>query len=133
MSTNNKTIFEKIIAGEIPCTKVFEDADTFAFLDIKPNSIGHTLIVPKHPYRNVFELSPKVSATLMQNVVKISTAIRDGLKCDGINISMNNGSIAGQIVFHAHIHIIPRYEKIPEELQKLSHEEIAKKIIEKLE
>lgn len=105
-----KTVFEKIVAGEIPCSKIYEDNETMAFLDIYPNSKGHTLVIPKKLYKDIYELDEQISAKLMQTVVKVSKAIKKGLKCDGINVIMNNESSAGQIIFHAHIHIIPRYE-----------------------
>jgi histidine triad (HIT) family protein len=107
---SEKTIFEKIIAGEIPCTKIYEDQNIFAFLDINPSNYGHTLVVPKKPYKNIYELPDEISGELFKKVKQIATAIKKSLKTDGVNIIMNNESVAGQIVFHAHIHIIPRYK-----------------------
>lgn len=107
---NEKTIFEKIVAGEISCTKIYEDENTFAFLDISPNNYGHTLVIPKQAYKNIYEIPDTIGAHLFATVRKIAIAIKKAVEADGINIIMNNESAAGQIVFHAHIHIIPRFE-----------------------
>jgi histidine triad (HIT) family protein len=107
---NEKTIFEKVISSELPHYKVYEDEETFAFLDINPNNYGHTLVVPKKPYKNIFELPADVIAKLFQVVQKIAIAVKKAVEADGINIVMNNEPAAGQIVFHAHIHVIPRFE-----------------------
>ncbi len=106
--TNEKTIFEKIVAGEIPCAKVYEDVETFAFLDINPNSIGHTLVITKKPFRNIFDLPDSAAESLIRSVKKVAAAVKKATNCDGLNIIMNNEKAAGQIVFHAHVHIIPR-------------------------
>lgn len=107
---NEKTLFEKIVAGKIPCTKVYEDTDTFAFLDINPNALGHTLVIPKAPYKNIHELPDEVAAAVIKTVKKVSDAVSRALTTDGIKIIMNNGSASGQIIFHAHFHVIPRYD-----------------------
>ena len=107
---SEKTIFEKIVAGEIPSFKIYEDAETFAFLDISPANYGHTLVITKQPYKNIYEIPVEIAGQLFQTVKKIATAIKKATSADGINIVMNNESAAGQIVFHAHIHIIPRFE-----------------------
>jgi histidine triad (HIT) family protein len=106
-----KTIFEKIISGEIPCYKIYEDKTAFAFLDISPKSKGHTLVIPKKPFKNIYELDQKTAGDLFKTVQKISVSIKNTLKADGMNILMNNESIAGQEVFHAHIHLVPRFKK----------------------
>jgi histidine triad (HIT) family protein len=105
-----KTLFEKIIDGEIPCNKIYEDEHTFAFLDISPNVKGHTLVIPKKPYRNIYELPELEAGQLINSVKKVSIALKEILSADGINILMNNDESAGQIVFHAHIHVLPRFE-----------------------
>lgn len=107
---NEKTIFEKIINGEIPSFKVYEDEETFSFLDINPANYGHTLVIPKKPYKNIYELPEDLAGKLFQSVQKIAIAVKKAVEADGINIVMNNESSAGQIVFHAHIHIIPRFK-----------------------
>jgi histidine triad (HIT) family protein len=107
---SGKTIFEKIITDEIPHHKIHEDDDTFVFLDATPCAYGHTLVIPKKPYKNIYEIPSDVSGKLFQTVQKISVAIKKAVECDGINILMNNEPAAGQTVFHSHIHIIPRFE-----------------------
>lgn len=101
-------IFCKIIKGELPATKLYEDDKALAFLDISPVNIGHALVIPKEHFENILETPEDVIAHMMKVVKKVSHGI-EGLKCDGINITMNNKSAAGQVVFHSHIHVIPRY------------------------
>ncbi len=103
------TIFDKIIKREIPAEIVYEDADTLAFLDIAPTNPGHTLVVPKKYSRNVFDINEADWTTLMKVVRKVAHAVRDAVQAEGVNITMNNEPVAGQTVFHAHVHIIPRY------------------------
>ncbi|MFA6095048.1 MAG: HIT family protein [Candidatus Paceibacterota bacterium] len=107
-------IFCKIIAGEIPATKVYEDEGVVAFLDISANSRGHTLVVPKQHIRNILEMDDATCTDLFVKVKKIAVAIKNNLNADGLNIAMNNEKSAGQIVFHAHVHIIPRYAGVNE-------------------
>ena len=106
----NDCIFCKIVKGEIPSFKVFEDEHTFAFLDISPINIGHTLVIPKKHHADIHELPEEELHHVMDTVKKLSTAIQKATSADGINVSMNNGSAAGQIIFHSHVHIIPRFE-----------------------
>ncbi len=108
--SNTKTLFEKIVAGEIPSYKIYEDTYTFAFLDINPASHGHTLVVPKMPYADIHEIPDDVAAALIHVVKKVSSAVKAATKADAIKLIMNNGAAAGQIIFHAHMHIIPRHE-----------------------
>ena len=88
---------------------VYEDTAVFAFLDIKPNNPGHTLVVPKNHSRNIFDIDEKDLKELSARVKKISRAVKEGVSADGINIAMNNEPAAGQLVYHAHIHVIPRF------------------------
>jgi len=104
-----KTLFEKIVDGEIPCNKIYEDEHTFAFLDISPNVKGHTLVIPKKPYKNIYELPDSEAGHLLSSVKKVATTLKKSLDADGINIVMNNDALAGQVIFHAHIHILPRF------------------------
>ncbi|MES2006617.1 MAG: HIT family protein [Patescibacteria group bacterium] len=106
-----ETVFSKIIRHEIPADIVYEDNDVVAFLDIRPNQPGHTLVVPKTYARNIFDINEKEWASLTETVRKVAAAVKEAMHADGINISMNNEPAAGQIVFHAHVHIIPRFEK----------------------
>lgn len=102
-------IFLKIIRGEIPSEKVYEDEVTFAFLDIKPNNKGHVLVVPKESFRNVFDMPVETFAAMARSAQKIAVALRDTIGAEGVNITMNNEPAAGQEVFHAHMHVIPRF------------------------
>ncbi|MCK9352021.1 MAG: HIT family protein [Candidatus Paceibacterota bacterium] len=102
-------LFCKIIRGEIPSTKVYEDENSFAFLSISPNNHGHTLVIPKKHFRNMLDMDEKTASDLALAVRKISKGVFEGSKAEGLNIIMNNESSAGQAVFHAHMHIIPRF------------------------
>lgn len=102
-------LFLKIVAGEIPCDKVYEDEGTFAFLDINPTTKGHTLVVPKTYTRNLFSMTAEEFGRLMQTAHKVAHALQKATGAEGINIIMNNEAAAGQIVFHAHVHVIPRW------------------------
>lgn len=101
-------IFCKIVRGELPATKVYEDKDTLAFLDINPVNIGHVLVIPKGHHANIFEIPEKDLLDVVRTVKKVSHAVKKGLQADGINVTINNEPAAGQVVFHLHIHIIPR-------------------------
>lgn len=101
-------IFCKIIAGELPSHRVYEDEKVFAFLDIAPVNPGHTLVVPKKHYANIEEIPEEDLCALFKAVKKIGLAIKNGLGAEGYNINENNDPIAGQIVPHIHFHIIPR-------------------------
>ena len=101
-------IFCKIINKQIPSSVVYEDDDVIAFLDISQATIGHTLVVPKKHYENIFELNQ--DTTIMQVVIKVANALKDSLNVSDLNIVNNNGPLAGQTVNHFHIHLIPRYE-----------------------
>lgn len=103
-------LFCKIISGEIPSSKVYENENSVAFLDINPVNVGHTLLVPKKHSRNIFDIKEETLKNLMPTLQKISTAVKEGVKADGVNIHINNEPSAGQVVFHTHIHIIPRFE-----------------------
>lgn len=102
-------IFCKIIAGEIPSYKVYEDDDFLAFLDINPVNLGHTLLLPKAHYRNLFDLPKNLLGKIGLILQKLAKAIKDSTKADGLNVIMNNEPSAGQLVSHSHIHLIPRF------------------------
>lgn len=103
------TVFERIIKREIPAYIVYEDELVIAFLDISQVTKGHTLVVPKKVYKDVFELDDEIAGHLFKVAVKLSKGIKKAFKAEGLNIVNNNGSEAGQEVFHYHIHLIPRY------------------------
>ena len=108
MAYDNSNIFAKILRGEIPCVKVFEDEHTLAFMDVMPQAEGHVLVIPKEPAENILELSPTGAAAMMATTQKIAIAVKKGLNAPGIMLAMLNGAPAGQSVFHVHFHVIPR-------------------------
>ena len=106
-------IFAKILRGEMPAVKVFEDDHVLAFMDVFPQSEGHTLVIPKSSTaRNFLEETPENIAPLMLGVQRVAKAVRAALKPDGIQISQFNGAPAGQTVYHLHFHIIPRWDGV---------------------
>lgn len=109
MSSVENCIFCKIVNGDIPSAKVYEDEKVLAFIDISQVTKGHTLIIPKAHQENIFELEPEIGAHLFSVVPKIANAIKKQFNPLGLNIVNNNGEAAGQTVFHYHIHLIPRY------------------------
>lgn len=102
-------IFCKIVQGELPSAKVFENDHVLAFLDISQVTKGHTLVIPKVHKENIFELTPEISRHLFEAVPTIANALKAELQLKGLNILNNNGALAGQEVFHYHMHLIPRY------------------------
>ncbi len=104
-----KNIFAKILSGDIPSAKVFEDARVLSFMDAFPQSKGHTLVVPKVKACNLFDISSENLQNLIAQTQKIARAVRDALEPDGIQIMQYNGEAGGQTVFHIHFHIIPRW------------------------
>jgi histidine triad (HIT) family protein len=108
MAYDNNNIFAKILRGEIPCVKVFEDEHTLAFMDVMPQAEGHVLVIPKEPAENILELSPAGAAAMMATTQKIAIAVKNSLNAPGIMLAMLNGAPAGQSVFHVHFHVIPR-------------------------
>lgn len=103
-------IFCKIVRGEIPSYKVYEDEEVLAFLDIRPVNAGHTLVIPKTHSHSIFDISESDWLLVSRAVRKLSIAIEKGVNADGVNIAMNNREHAGQIVHHPHVHIIPRFK-----------------------
>lgn len=103
-------IFCKIANGEIPSATIYEDEDFRVFLDVGPASYGHALIVTKNHYANIFEMEEEVAGKLFVLASKVAKAMKKTLNFDGMNVVQNNGEIAGQTVFHFHLHLIPRYE-----------------------
>jgi histidine triad (HIT) family protein len=103
-----ETVFSRIIRGEIPCHKLYEDEHVLAFLDIAPLSSGHTLVIPKEPARTLDELSPEAGAAMGRALPKICRAVKEATECDAYNVLQNNEAEAHQAVFHVHFHIIPK-------------------------
>jgi histidine triad (HIT) family protein len=111
MLSMSDCIFCKIVNGEIPSAKVFENEHVLAFLDISQVTEGHTLVIPKVHKENVFELTPEIARNLFEVVPEIANAVKKAFNPAGMNLINNNGEEAGQTVFHYHMHIIPRYGK----------------------
>ncbi len=129
---DNNCIFCKIANGEIPSSTVYEDEMFRVILDLSPATKGHALVLPKQHFRNIFDIDEKTASKLFVVASKVARAMKETLKCDGMNIVQNNEEIAGQTVFHFHLHIIPRYtddgqninwtpgSSKPEELQQIA-------------
>ncbi|HDQ16926.1 MAG TPA: HIT family protein [Candidatus Vogelbacteria bacterium] len=102
-------LFCQIASGQIPADKVYEDETWLAFLDIRPVNKGHLLLIPKEHYRNIFDLSDEALDKLGRPLAKLAQAVKKASQAEGVNIIMNNEPAAGQIIFHAHWHIVPRF------------------------
>jgi histidine triad (HIT) family protein len=106
---DDQNVFAKILRGEMPCFKLYEDADTLAFMDIMPRSDGHCLVIPKQPARNIFDVDADSMAAVMRTVQKLSHAVMKAFAADGVTIQQFNESAGGQVVFHLHVHVLPRH------------------------
>jgi histidine triad (HIT) family protein len=104
------SLFSRIVSGEIPSIQIYEDDQTLAFMDINPGARGHTLVISKAEYPDLFTIPPETLTAVALTVQRVARAIRDALQPDGLNIIQNNGAAAGQVVFHYHVHVIPRWE-----------------------
>ena len=113
MSYDPSNIFGKILRGEIPAHKVYEDDSALVMMDIFPQSRGHTLVVPKAPSRNLLDADPAALAAVMPLVQKVANAVKWATNADGIRLAQFNEAPAGQTVFHLHFHVIPVYEGTP--------------------
>ena len=101
-------VFCKIVSGAIPAVKIYEDDETLAFLDIQPVNPGHALVIPKDHFENIYDIPAEAWLRVALAAQKVALAVKNGMSADGINLGMNNESAAGQLVPHAHIHVIPR-------------------------
>jgi histidine triad (HIT) family protein len=108
MAYDSSNVFAKILRGEIPCVKLYEDDKTLAFMDVMPQTEGHALVIPKEKAENILDLSPEGAMALMATTQKITKAVKKSLNAPGIMLAMLNGAPAGQSVFHIHFHVIPR-------------------------
>jgi histidine triad (HIT) family protein len=106
-------IFAKIIRGEMPCTKVYEDDVALAFMDIMPRTDGHVLVIPKSAARNILDIAPSDLAALMPVVQKIAKAAKRGMNADGVTLQQFSEPAGGQVVFHIHFHVLPRRDGVP--------------------
>lgn len=112
MTYDENNVFARILRGELPCHKVYEDDETFAFLDIMPRADGHTLVIPKAPSVSIFDTPPDTLCILLRSVQKLAPAVRDAMAAEGILIQQFNEAAAGQMVFHIHFHIVPRWSDV---------------------
>lgn len=106
-------VFAKILRGEMPAHKLYEDDETFAFMDIMPRGDGHCLVIPRKPARNIFDVDPDSLAAVYRTVQKLTRAAVKAFGADGATIQQFNETAGGQIVFHLHVHVIPRFEGVP--------------------
>jgi histidine triad (HIT) family protein len=112
MSYDSNNVFAKILRGELPASKVYEDADTLAFMDVMPRCEGHTLVVPKTPARNILDASPAQLAACVKTVQKVSAAVMKAFDAAGITVMQYNEPASGQVVFHLHFHVLPRWDGV---------------------
>ena len=109
---DNDNIFAKILRKELPAFKVYEDDKTFAFLDIMPRCPGHSLVIPKAPARNVFDITPDDFAAVARTTHKLSAALKKAFAADGVTLQQANERAGGQVVFHLHMHVMPRHDGV---------------------
>jgi histidine triad (HIT) family protein len=109
---DSSNIFAKILRGELPCNKIYEDEKALAFLDIMPRAPGHALVIPKAPARNILDVAPDDLAHVMKVAQKIAKISVDMFGADGVTVQQFNESAGGQVVFHLHVHVIPRKDGI---------------------
>ena len=109
MAYDTNNVFAKILRGELPADKVYEDADTFAFMDIMPRCDGHTLVIPKGPVRTIFDAGGDQLAACMRTVQKVGAAAVKAFAADGMTLLQANEGAGGQVVFHLHFHVMPRW------------------------
>jgi histidine triad (HIT) family protein len=112
MAYDEQNVFAKILRGELPCHKVYEDEATLAFMDIMPRGEGHTLVIPKAPARNILDAEPQALADTMKTVQKVARAVKKAFNADGVTVQQFNEAAGGQVVFHLHVHVIPRFEGV---------------------
>ncbi|KAA2243945.1 HIT family protein [Salinarimonas soli] len=105
-------VFAKILRGDLPCHRVYQDERTLAFMDIMPRADGHVLVIPKEPARTILDVSPEGLAATIASVQRVARAVKAAMGADGLTIQQFNESAGGQVVFHLHFHIIPRMEGV---------------------
>ncbi len=110
MAYDSNNVFARILRGEIPAHKVYEDEHTFAFMDVMPQSDGHTLVIPKVTAENLFDLPPDALAATILTTQRVARAVKKAFNPPGVMLVQLNGAASGQSVFHIHFHIVPRYE-----------------------
>ncbi len=127
-------VFAKILRGEMSCYKVYEDERTFAFMDIMPRADGHVLVIPKSPARNILDIAPDDLCATYMTVRKIARAVKEAMQADGLTIQQFNESAGGQVVFHLHVHILPRWDDVPLRRHKgqMADQSVLKEYAEKI-
>jgi histidine triad (HIT) family protein len=113
MQYDDTNIFARILRGELPAHKVYEDEAVIAFMDLMPQGQGHTLVVPRAPSRNLLDADPATLGPLFSATQKIANAVRKAFAADGVTVMQFNEPAAGQSVYHLHVHVIPRFEGVP--------------------
>lgn len=113
LSYDPQNVFAKILRGEMPCVRVYEDEATLAFMDVMPQIDGHTLVIPKAPSRNLLAADPEDLLPLIRTVQKVGRAVKAGFEAPGLLIMQFNEPAAGQTVFHTHVHLLPRWADRP--------------------
>jgi len=109
---DDKNVFAKILRGELPAEKLYEDEATFAFMDIMPRGEGHCLVIPKQPARNILDVDAKSLSAVIATVQKLAHAVVKAFDADGASIAQFNEAAGGQVVFHLHFHVIPRFDGV---------------------
>jgi len=109
---DSNNIFARMLRGEIPAHKVFEDEVALAFMDIMPRADGHTLVIPKHPARGLLDMPAEALGPFMQRVQKVAHAVKTGMQAEGLTVQQFNETAGGQVVFHLHYHVLPRWDGI---------------------
>lgn len=112
MAYDNENVFAKILRGELPAHKVYEDDATLAIMDIMPRCDGHCLVIPKTSARNILDATPEQLAACMATVQKVGRAVMEAFKADGLTVQQFNEPAGGQVVFHLHFHVLPRFEGV---------------------
>ena len=126
-------IFCKLASGEIPTNTIYEDDMFRVILDAAPASKGHALIIPKEHYENIYEIDENVAGEAMKLAKKMAAHMTEKLNCDGFNLLQNNGEVAGQTVFHFHLHLIPRYKEMKnDDILRWSHETFTEEEIKEI-
>jgi histidine triad (HIT) family protein len=112
MAYDSNNVFAKILRGELPAHKVYEDNETLAIMDIMPRTEGHSLVIPKTPARNLLDATPEQLAACMRTVQKVAKAAIKAFNAEGVTIQQFNERAGGQVVFHIHFHVLPRWEGV---------------------
>lgn len=113
MSYDDTNIFAKLLRGEIPSHRVYEDDEVIAFMDVMPQGEGHTLVVPRAPSRNLLDADPVTLTPLFAVVQKVAQAVKKAFSADGVTVKQFNEAAGGQSVYHLHVHVIPRFDGVP--------------------